>query len=164
MSKLYYFVKIEQQSLDIRITEELLDDQEITQEKHNQLFIALNNQCVILDDLTISEPRPSSHHVWDGANWIDKRTEEEKYATYLTQFTPLTRRQFKLSLLENGLLDTVEQMIGAIEDPALKSRIQIEYNESERFERTNESVQYMLGVLDLTSDQVDEMWRYAITL
>ena len=164
MSKLYYFVKIEQQSLDIRITEELLDDQEITQEKHNQLFIALNNQCVILDDLTVSEPRPSSHHVWDGANWIDKRTEEEKYATYLTQFTPLTRRQFKLSLLENGLLDTVEQMIGAIEDPTLKSRIQIEYSESERFERTNESVQYMLGVLDLTSDQVDEMWRYAITL
>lgn len=55
-------------------------------------------------------------------------------------------------------------MIGAIEDPTLKSRIQIEYSESERFERTNESVQYMLGVLDLTSDQVDEMWRYAITL
>ncbi|USI86855.1 hypothetical protein LZ086_00020 [Acinetobacter johnsonii] len=59
--------------------------------------------------------------------------------------TPLTRRQFKLSLLENGLLDTVEQMIGAIEDPALKSRIQIEYSESERFERTNDSVKYMLG-------------------
>ena len=115
--------------------------------------------------------RPTEFHtiwVWDNepsaGHWEDGRTEEEKYATYLTQFTPLTRRQFKLSLLENGLLDTVEQMIGAIEDPTLKSRIQIEYNESERFERTNESVQYMLGVLDLTSDQVDEMWRYAITL
>ena len=164
MSKLYYFVKIEQQSLDIRITEELLDDQEITQEKHNQLLIALNNQCVILDDLTVSEPRPSAHHVWDGANWVDKRTEEEKYATYLTQFTPLTRRQFKLSLLENGLLDTVEQMIGAIEDPVLKSRIQIEYSESERFERTNDSVQYMLGVLNLSSEQVDDIWLHAMKL
>ena len=59
MSKLYYFVKIEQQSLDIRITEDLLDDQEITQEKHNQLFIALNNQCAILEDLTVSEPCPA---------------------------------------------------------------------------------------------------------
>ena len=68
MSELYYFINIEQQSLDIRITEDLLDDQEITQEKHNQLLIALNNQCVILDDLTVSEPRPSAHHVWDGAN------------------------------------------------------------------------------------------------
>lgn len=115
--------------------------------------------------------RPTEFHtiwVWDNepsaGHWEDGRTEEEKYATYLTQFTPLTRRQFKLSLLENGLLDTVEQMIGAIEDPTLKSRIQIEYSESERFERSNESVQYMLRVLNLTSDQVDEMWRYAMTL
>lgn len=115
--------------------------------------------------------RPTEFHtiwVWDNepsaGHWEDGRTEEEKYATYLTQFTPLTRRQFKLSLLENGLLDTVEQMIGAIEDPTLKSRIQIEYSESERFERTNDSVKYMLGVLNLTSDKVDEMWRYAMTL
>ena len=164
MSKLYYFVNTEFQSLDIRITEDLLGDQEITQEKHNQLLIALNNQCVILDDLTVSEPRPSAHHVWDGANWVDKRTEEEKYATYLTQFTPLTRRQFKLALLENGLLSTVEQMIESIEDPTVKARIKIEYIESERFERSNESVQYMLEALDLTTNQVDEMWRYAMTL
>ena len=164
MSKLYYFVNTELQSLDIRITEDLLGDQEITQEKHSQLFKALNNQCAILSDLTVSAPRPSSHHVWDGANWVDKRTEEEKYATYLTQFTPLTSRQFKLSLLENGLLDTVEQMIESIEDPTVKARIQIEYSESERFERSNESVQYMLEALDLTTNQVDEMWRYAMTL
>ena len=80
------------------------------------------------------------------------------------QLSSLTRRQFKLALLENGLLSTVEQMIESIEDPTVKARIQIEYNESERFERSNESVQYMLGVLNLTTDQVDEMWRYAITL
>lgn len=55
-------------------------------------------------------------------------------------------------------------MIGAIEDPTIKARIKIEYIESERFERTNDSVKYMLGVLDLTSDQVDDMWRYAMTL
>ena len=61
-------------------------------------------------------------------------------------------------------METVEQMISGIEDPSIKARIQIEYSESEHFERSNQSVQYMLGVLDLTSDQVDEMWRYAITL
>ena len=80
------------------------------------------------------------------------------------QLSSLTRRQFKLALLENGLLETIEQMIGAIEDPSLKSRIQIEYSESERFERTNDSVQYMLGVLNLSSDKVDEMWGYALKL
>lgn len=164
MSELYYFVNIGQQSLDIRKTKDLLDDQEITQEKHNQLFKALNNQCAILEDLTVSEPRPSAYHLWNGANWVDKRTDEEKYATYLMQFTPLTRRQFKLALLENGLLETIEQMIEAIDDPTLKSRVQIEYSESERFERTNDSVQYMLGVLNLSSEQVDDMWRDAMTL
>lgn len=91
-------------------------------------------------------------------------SDEEKERLRLLQFKPLTRRQFKLSLLENGLLDTVEQMIESIEDPIVKTRIQIEYSESERFERTNDSVRYMLGVLDLTSDQVDEMWHYAMTL
>lgn len=90
--------------------------------------------------------------------------DEEKELLRLSQFRPLTRRQFKLALLENGLLETVEQIIESIEDPILKTRIQIEYSESERFERTNESVKYMLGVLDLTLDQVDDMWRYALTL
>lgn len=89
-------------------------------------------------------------------------SDEEKERLRLLQFKPLTRRQFKLSLLENGLLDTVEQMIESIEDPIVKTRIQIEYSESERFERTNDSVRYMLGVLDLTSDQVDEMWLQAL--
>ena len=88
--------------------------------------------------------------------------DEEKELLRLSQFRPLTRRQFKLALLENGLLDTVEQIIESIEDPITKTRIQIEYSESERFERINDSVKYMLGVLDLTSDKVDEMWLQAL--
>lgn len=91
-------------------------------------------------------------------------SDEEKEFLRLSRFIALTRRQFKLALLENGLLETVEQMIESIADPTVKARIEIEYSESERFERTNQSVQYILGVLDLTSDQVDEMWHYAMTL
>jgi hypothetical protein len=89
-------------------------------------------------------------------------SDEEKELFRLTQFKPLTRRQFKLALLENGLLSTVEQMIESIEDPTVKARIQIEYSESERFERTNDSVKYILGVLDLTTERVDEMWKHAL--
>lgn len=91
-------------------------------------------------------------------------SDEEKEQLRLAQFQSLTRRQFKLALLENNLLETVEQTINAIEDPIMKTRIQIEYNESERFERINESVQYMLGFLNLTAEQVDEMWTYAMSL
>jgi hypothetical protein len=89
---------------------------------------------------------------------------EEKEQLRLAQFHSLTRRQFKLALLESNLLETVEQTINAIEDPTMKTRIQIEYNESERFERTNQSVQFMLGILNLSSEQVDDMWQYAMTL
>ena len=90
--------------------------------------------------------------------------EEKKKEIDSKQFLALTRRQFKLALLQNNLLETVEQSIASIEDPALKTRIEIEYNESEKFERTNDSVKYMLSILNLTDDQVDEMWRYAMTL
>ncbi|MBK0062616.1 MULTISPECIES: hypothetical protein [unclassified Acinetobacter] len=91
-------------------------------------------------------------------------TDEEKEQLRLAEFTALTRRQFKLALLENDLLNTVEQSIASIEDPALKTRIEIEYNESEKFERTNDSIKYMLSILNLTDEQVDDMWRYAMTL
>ncbi len=113
----------------------------------------------------------SDQHIPMTADEIDRHinpenylSDEEKEFLRLSRFIALTRRQFKLALLENGLLETVEQMIESIADPTVKARIEIEYSESERFERTNQSVQYILGVLDLTSDQVDEMWHYAMTL
>lgn len=90
--------------------------------------------------------------------------EDKKKEIDSKQFSSLTRRQFKLALLDNDLLETVEQTITSIEDPALKTRIEIEYNESEKFERTNDSVKYMLSILNLTDEQVDDMWRYAMTL
>ncbi|MCU4483633.1 hypothetical protein [Acinetobacter ursingii] len=90
--------------------------------------------------------------------------EQKKKEIDNKQFAALTRRQFKLALLQNNLLETVEQSIAGIEDQALKTRIEIEYNESEKFERTNDSVKYMLSILNLTNEQVDEMWRYAMTL
>ncbi|EPP8912954.1 hypothetical protein OKB32_001818 [Acinetobacter baumannii] len=88
-------------------------------------------------------------------------SDEEKEQLRLAEFKPLTRRQFKLALLQYQLLEKVEQAIADIEDPALKTRVQIEYNESEKFERTNDSVKYMLPLLNISNDEIDEMWRYA---
>lgn len=90
--------------------------------------------------------------------------EEKKKEIDSKQFLALTRRQFKLALLQNNLLETVEQSIASIEDPTLKTRIEIEYNESEKFERLNESVKYMLTLLERSDDEIDEMWRNAMTL
>lgn len=160
------FSEANQAFYDLKLNYEPLPEDlvEVTSVEHIELLGKLNDGHYVFSDLSYTEKKPSIYHTWDGSDWVDNRTEEEKHTTYLSQFISLTRRQFKLALLENGLLDTVEQMIESIEDPTVKARIQIEYSESERFERTNDSVKYMLGVLDLTSDQVDDMWRYAMTL
>lgn len=89
---------------------------------------------------------------------------EEKRAQYLASLKHLTRRQFKLVLLENDLLNHIENAISAIEDNKTRSRIQIEYTEANEFHRTSESVIYMCTLLGLTGDQVDTMWDAALQL
>jgi len=160
------FSEANQAFYDLNLNYEPLPEDlvEVTSDEHIELLGKLNDGHYVFSDLSYTEKKPSIYHTWDGSDWVDNRTEEEKHTTYLSQFISLTRRQFKLALLENGLLDIVEQMIESIEDPTVKARIQIEYSESERFERSNESVQYMLEALDLNTNQVDEMWRYAMTL
>ena len=77
---------------------------------------------------------------------------------------PLTRRQFKLALLENNLLEQIDVEIAAISDPVTKQRIQIEYAESTSFERLSSAVIYMCNMLGLTDEQINTMWQQALTL
>ncbi|SPL71512.1 hypothetical protein [Acinetobacter stercoris] len=117
----------------------------------------------IKDGFTFNAPQ-SVYEQWEDDHWIDPRSDAEKEADRLKAFAPLTRRQFKLTLLEHDLLDQIEQAIDSIQDATQKKKVQIEYAESEKFERSNESVRYMLGILKLSDEQVDEMWRYAMSL
>lgn len=91
-------------------------------------------------------------------------TEEQKYNIYLNSLKPLTRRQFKLALLENNLLTAIDTAINSISDPSLKTRIEIEYTEATEFVRTSESVRYMLSILELTEEQANVMWEAAQAL
>lgn len=91
-------------------------------------------------------------------------TEGQKYSIYLNSLKPLTRRQFKLVLLENDLLDAVELSINNIEDKTTKTRLQIEYSEATEFQRTSNSVKYMCNLLGLTEEQVNQMWEQGLTL
>ncbi|MDA3440024.1 hypothetical protein MJ046_06680 [Acinetobacter bereziniae] len=91
-------------------------------------------------------------------------SDDEKRKIFLSTLTPLTRRQFKLALLENDLLEKVESTIDNIPDLQLRKRMQIEYSESIEFQRQSESVLLMCGMLELSEDQVDQLWQYAMTL
>lgn len=77
---------------------------------------------------------------------------------------PLTRRQFKLALLHAGLTSQVEQLISEIPDPTEKAILEIEYNEATEFVRTSSSIKYMCNLLDLTDEEVNNLWEYALAL
>ncbi len=91
-------------------------------------------------------------------------TDEQLYDIYVKSLKPLTRRQFKLVLLENNLLEQVETLINSVEDTTQRTRLQIEYSEATEFQRTSNSVKYMCNLLGLTEEQVNQMWEQGLTL
>jgi hypothetical protein len=91
-------------------------------------------------------------------------TPSEIYARYIKSLRPLSRRQFKLILLENDLLTEVESRINAISDIREKTKVQIEYVEATEFRRDSESLSYMCNLLGLTEQQINTMWEHALTL
>ena len=91
-------------------------------------------------------------------------TDVEKQALYISTLTPLTRRQFKLALLANNLLELIDNTIASISDPLVKALITIEYTEATEFVRTSDGVKYMLNILDLTEEQANTIWEQALTL
>lgn len=91
-------------------------------------------------------------------------SDEQIYDIYVKSLKPLTRRQFKLALLENNLLEQVETLINSVEDATQRTRLQIEYSEATEFQRTSNSVKYMCNLLGLTEEQVDQMWEQGLTL
>ena len=91
-------------------------------------------------------------------------SDEQLYDIYVKSLKPLTRRQFKLVLLENNLLEQVETLIISVEDTTQRTRSQIEYSEATEFQRTSNSVKYMCNLLGLTEEQINTMWEKALTL
>ena len=133
-------------------------------EVHLALVEKINEGHHVFADFTHSEKRPSSTHVWQNGEWVDSLTPAQKYEQYLKSLRPLTRRQFKLILLKNGLLNSIDTAIASIEDVEQKALVEIEYIESTQFERFSPSVAYMCQLLNLTDELVTAMWEEALLL
>ena len=57
----------------------------VSPEQHAELLAALNSGCIVSDDLTVSPPRPSEYHEWDGKKWkISKADAARLKATAIT--------------------------------------------------------------------------------
>lgn len=74
-----------------------------------------------------------------------------------------TRRQGRLALLQAGYLATVEQAVASIADPVQRMAAQIEY-EADTWERNNPFLQGMWAQLGGTAEQLDDLFRLAVTL
>ena len=132
--------------------QELPDDLiEVTSEQHAELLSALNSGCIIFDDLTYSEPKPSQFHEWNGSDWIDPRIEEEKLAYKRSQYPKLTRYQFMRGMLEYGYKSSdIEAQILLIEDEFTRELTMIGFKDATNFVRTDPNIDVMRDLLGKT--------------
>ena len=125
-------------------------------------FIGMTDEEILKHETS----KPTKFHTeWNGTEWIDIRTEEEKLIYKRSQYSSLTRYQFLRCLLENGYKSSnIEAQILTIEDEFTRELTLLGFKEATNFVRTDESVIAMQSILNLDDDQVDAMWLYALTL
>ncbi|MGU3575632.1 hypothetical protein ACLBWZ_08865 [Brucellaceae bacterium C25G] len=88
-------------------------------------------------------------------------TSEEERA----QMPPLTRRQLRLTLLRSGIpLAHVEACIAAMPEGLEKQEAEIEWADASQFSRLHPTLLLVVDGLNLTAEQVDKMWEYALTV
>lgn len=95
---------------------------------------------------------PIEFGVWDGSAWVDNRTPEQLAEHARTLIPSLTPIEFDLKLVQNNLYDAVQDLISN------NLELKIAYNRATFFSRTSEFIDQARQLLDLTDEQVDEMW------
>ncbi len=132
-------------------------------ELHLLLVDKINSGCRVFSDLSFSQPKPGPYHEWMDDQWVDPRTPEQRENYVTNSLRTLTRRQFKLTLHQYGMLSTIEQKIASVPDANLRTLLQIEYEEATEFNRTSSSVLAMIQILGLSTAQVNTMWQWGLT-
>ena len=164
-----YYFSIQDQLFNMGFDEQEIDKNytQVDKETYELFFSKVNSGCMVLsiEDQAFSPPKPSLTHTWNGDDWVDSRTPEQIQEIELKALTPLTRRQFRMVLVLNGYdLDEIKAQILAIENIQTRQFTLIEWEDASTFERTSSSLLMMAKLLELSDEQVDAMWLYALTL
>ena len=106
-------------------------------------------------------PKPTQFHTeWNGTDWVDPRTEEEKLAYKRSQYPKLTRYQFVRGMLESGYkASDIEAQIMLIEDEYTRELTMIGFKDATNFVRTDPSIDVMRDMLGKTDLEIDEFWE-----
>ena len=125
------------------------------------IFLFLIKSC----DKEFKSPKPSIIHTeWDGSNWTDPRTEEEKLAYKRSQYPKLTRYQFMRGLLEMGFKSSdIEAQILLIEDEFTRELTMLGFKDAGYFARNDQSITIMRDILGKTDEEIDEFWELCVT-
>lgn len=91
-------------------------------------------------------------------------TASQKYLAFLNSLPSLDRRQFKLGLLNKGVLHQLESALEAITDDVQKATLTIEYTESTSFKRTSEPVKQLFTLIGIQEQDINDMWETASKL
>ena len=110
-------------------------------------------------------PKPTKFHTeWNGTEWIDIRTEEEKLAYKRSQYPKLTRYQFMRGLLEYGYKSSdIEAQIMLIEDEYTRELTMLGFRDAGYFDRNDQSVAVMRDMLEKTDFEIDEFWERSLS-
>jgi len=76
---------------------------------------------------------------------------------------PISKRQLKLTLVRNGIsLSSIDQVIAAMPESLAREEAQIEWLETQEFERNHPTLLLVANSLGLTKEQVDDLWVQAM--
>jgi len=127
------------------------------------------------DEPLITEAPPEELHVpqWGGDQWIESETDEHREAREEAEATAererldamaVTRRQAKQALLMSGLLANVQPAIDDITDDTERGMVQIFWDDSTTFERNNPQLIALGEALELSDQQIDDLFIQASEL
>lgn len=131
------------------------------------LYIDLTQYRLMTDAEILKHETPKLsmfHTEWNGTEWIDPRSEEEKLEYKRSQYPKLTRYQFMRGLLENGYKSSdIEAQIMLIEDEYTRELTLLGFRDATNFERTDQSISIMSDILGKKSLEIDEFWEFCMT-
>ena len=130
-------------------------DGELYEFSEEQLHLVDESFEAVTGDLyaQLITPKPSEfHNKWVNGEWIDQRTEQERDAYARTIMPTLTPIEFDIKLNNVGLYDAVQDLIKD------SFELRIAYTRATFFSRTDPFIDQARIALNLTNEQVDEMW------
>ena len=120
--------------------------------KENEVFAFDDDQLhlVTVDMIPMTDLEVEQH-----INQQQYSDNEESVST--AYFPALTKRQFNLCLYDNNKFDEVNTLLAA------NPRAKLEFDSTDRIERSSSTVSAMILALGWSEDQVNSMWKEALT-